>query len=200
MTVPGVVRGRELPRKTLHFTTAVVPIALAAAVSQRMVALVLLTLFGIACAVEYARRRWPSVSATFESTVGAMLRPHEAEHGITGATWLLAAFALVCIAAPTQVAIAATWAGAVGDGAAALVGTAWRRRYGGTGKTLIGSLSCLLATAVGAWWLADVSVVAAVGIGIAAALVERPAVALDDNVRVTAGTALAAVLLLRLGA
>jgi hypothetical protein len=35
-------------------------------------------------------------------------------------------------------------------------------------------------------------------LGIVAAAVERPAVTLDDNVRVTAGTALAGLLLLRL--
>jgi dolichol kinase len=200
MTASGVVRGQEFPRKTLHFTTAVVPLALAASMSQRIVAMALLVLFGVACAVEFARRRSPRVAAQFESVVGTMLRPHEAANGITGATWLLAAFALVCIAAPTPVAIVATWAGAAGDASAALAGTAWRRRRGGSGKTMVGSIACLFATAAGAWWLADFPLLASLGIGVAAALVERPAVALDDNVRVTAGTALAALLLLRIGA
>jgi dolichol kinase len=200
MTQVGVARGRELPRKTLHFTTAIVPIALALAMPQRIVATALVLLFGVACAVEFARRKSPTVASQFASTVGSMLRPHEAAHGITGATWLLSSFALICIAAPTAVAIAATWAGAVGDASAALAGTAWRRRFGGSGKTMIGSLACLLVTAIGAWWLADFTVITALGVGVAAALVERPAVSLDDNVRVTAGTALAALLLLRIGA
>jgi dolichol kinase len=199
MTAPGVARGQELPRKTLHFATAVVPVALAYAMPQRSVAAALVALFGIAVAVEFARRRSPAVRAQFSSTVGRMLRPHEAAHGITGATWLLGSFALVCLAAPTPIAIAATWAGAVGDGSAALAGTAWRHRYGGSGKTAIGSLACLVATALGAWWLGGLPFGAALGVGAAAALVERPAVALDDNVRVTAGTALAAALLQRIG-
>lgn len=198
MTIPGVARGRELPRKTLHVTTASVPIALWIGVPQRLVAMMLVALFGVAVIVEFARRRSTSVAARFEARVGVMLRPHEASHGITGATWLLATFALTCLTAPLAVAIVATWAGAVGDASAALVGTAWRRSRGGSGKTLIGSIACVVATAFGAWWLAAFALPAALGLGVVAAAVERPTVSLDDNVRVTAGTALAALLLLRL--
>jgi dolichol kinase len=110
---------------------------------------------------------------------------------------LLATFAITCLAAPLAAAIAATWAGAVGDASAAVIGKAWRRARGGDGKTLAGSAACLLATAGGAWWLAGFTAPMAVVLGLVAASVERPAVALDDNVRVTAGTALAAVLLLQ---
>lgn len=198
MTAPGVARGRELPRKTLHATTASVPLALWLGMPQRTVALLLVALFGVAVAVEFARRRSSVVAAQFDARVGVMLRPHEATHGITGATWLLATFAITCLTAPLAAAIAATWAGAVGDASAALVGTAWRRWRGGTGKTLIGSAACALATALGAWCLAGFAPVAAIALGVVAAAVERPTVSLDDNVRVTAGTALAAVVLLRL--
>ncbi|MES3035050.1 MAG: hypothetical protein V4813_13710 [Gemmatimonadota bacterium] len=198
MTPPSVARGRELPRKTLHVTTATVPLALWLGLPQRTVALVLLLLFGVAVAVEFARRRSAAVAAHFDSRVGVMLRPHEVRHGITGATWLLATFALTCLAAPLAAAIAATWAGAVGDASAALVGTAWRRTRGGSGKTWIGSAACVVASALGAWWLAGFALPAAVALGVVAAAAERPSLALDDNVRVTAGTALAAVVLLRL--
>ncbi|MDZ7631817.1 MAG: hypothetical protein U5K74_10850 [Gemmatimonadaceae bacterium] len=155
MTAAGVARGRELPRKTLHFTTASVPLALWLGVPQRPVAIGLLALFGVAGVVEFARRRSPAVAQRFEQTVGVMLRPHEVTHGITGATWLLSAFAITCLAAPLPAAIAATWAGAVGDGSAALAGRAWRRARGGSGKTLVGSVTCALATALGAWWLVN---------------------------------------------
>ncbi len=86
----------------------------------------------------------------------------------------------------------------MGDASAALVGTAWRRTRGGSGKTWIGSAACVVASALGAWWLAGFALPAAVALGVVAAAVERPSLALDDNVRVTAGTALAAVVLLRL--
>ncbi len=190
-------RRSELPRKTLHLTTASVPVGLWFGLPQGTIAALLVALFGIACAVEYARRRSSSIAMLFEETVGVMLRPHEVANGITGATWLLAAFALTCIAAPLPAVIAATWAGAVGDGSAALVGKAWRRARGGSGKTLIGSIACVVATALGAWGLAGFGAAGAIGLGVVAALVERPAISLDDNVRVTAAVAIAAALLLR---
>ena len=198
MTVPSVSRGREMPRKTLHLTTAVVPLWLWLGVPQRTVAASLVVLFGIACALEFARRRSPAIAAQFDATVGVMLRPHEVSRGITGATWLLAAFALVALIAPRQAVIAATWAGAVGDASAAVVGMAWRRARGGTGKSVAGSITCAIASAVGAWWLAGFGIVAAALLGVVAATVERPLVALDDNVRVTLAVALTSVLLLRL--
>jgi dolichol kinase len=197
MTTPDVSRGKELPRKTLHLTTASIPVALSLGMPQRTVAVLLVTLFGVAVAVEFARRRSPAVATQFDATVGVMLRPHEAANGITGATWLLATFAITCLAAPLAAAIAATWAGAVGDASAAVVGKAWRRARGGEGKTFVGSAACVIATALGAWWLAGVSLPLGIALGLVAAIVERPAISLDDNVRVTAGTALAAVLLLR---
>ena len=198
MTLPSVSRGREMPRKTLHLTTAVVPFALWFGAPQRVVAVLLLLLFGIACAMEFARRRSSAVAARFEATVGVMLRPHEATNAITGATWLLAAFALTTLAAPLGVAIAATWAGAVGDALAAIVGTAWRRARGGTGKSTAGSVACAVATALGAWWLAGAGIAASAAIGLVAAALERPVIALDDNVRVTFGVAVASLLLFRL--
>lgn len=202
MTPPGVARGRELPRKTLHLTTASIPLALWLGVPQRVVALLLLAMFGVAVIVELARRRSVIVATHFDSTVGVMLRPHEAANGVTGATWLLATFAITCLAAPLAAAIAATWAGAVGDASAAVVGTAWRRARGVTGKTAAGktaagSGACALASTLGAWWLGGFSLPLAAVLGLVAAIVERPAMSLDDNVRVTAATALVAVLLLR---
>ena len=199
MTLPGVARGRELPRKTLHLTTASIPVALWLGVEQRLVATLLVALFGVACAVEFARRRSAAFSSRFDATVGVMLRPHEVTNGITGATWLLAAFALTCLTVPAYAAIAATWAGAVGDGSAAVIGSAWRRWRGGSGKTLVGSAACAIATAAGAYWLAGLTPVIAGALGVAAAAAERPQIALDDNVRVTAAVAVVTVLLVGAG-
>ncbi len=197
MITSGVARGREVPRKTLHLTTASIPLGLWLGAPQRGAAILLVALFGIACVVEFARRRSAVAAARFEATVGIMLRPHEVSHGITGATWLLATFAICCVAAPLPAVIAGTWAGAAGDASAALVGGAWRRARGGSGKTLVGSLACAAAATLGAWWLAGFALAPAVGLGLVAAIAERPAIALDDNVRVTAAVALAATLLLQ---
>ena len=81
-----VVRGREVPRKTLHFMTASVPIGLWLGAPQRLMALLLVGLFGIACVLEFARRRSPVVASRFDATVGVMLRHHEVTNGIQAAT------------------------------------------------------------------------------------------------------------------
>ncbi len=196
MTTSGVARGREVPRKTLHLLTASVPVGLMLGVPQRAVAAALVALFGVACGIEVARRRSPTVAEGFDAIVGDMLRPHESARGVTGATWLLAAMSLVCLMAPLPAAIAATWAGAVGDSTAAIAGRIWRMTRPGTGKTVAGSTACLLMTALGAWWLAGFSIPAAAGIGAAATLAELPAVAVDDNLRVTLVAAMVATVFL----
>ena len=198
MTPASVARGRELPRKTLHLTTASIPVGLWLGIPQQAIAAVLVALFGVACLVELTRRRSSAFADRFTSAVGGMLRPHEVRNGITGATWLLAAFALTLLVAPRAAAIAATWAGAVGDALAAIVGSSWSRWRGITGKTHAGSVACAVVAALGAFGLAGFGLAAAAALGVLAALVERPAVDVDDNVRVTLAVAIGAVVLLRI--
>lgn len=185
---------REAQRKALHLTTVVVPLALALGLPQARVAGGLAALLVVAVVVEWARRASPVFGALFERRVGALLRDHEQRRGLTGATWLLLALVLATALLPRQAAIAATWAAGVGDALAALIGRAWRRRRPGTGKTLAGSLACAAGTAVGAAVVAGYAPGAALAIGAGAALLERPALALDDNVRVAAGAAAVALL------
>ena len=198
MSPESVTRDRELPRKTLHLTTASIPVGLWLGVPQQIVSALLVTLFGVACIVEFLRRRSTPFAARFDATVGSMLRPKEVRNGITGATWLLSAFALAVLVAPLPAAIAATWAGAVGDAAAAIVGRHWSRWRGATGKTHAGSVACAVVTTLGAIGLAGFGVGPAAALGALAALVERPTVDVDDNVRVTLTVALGAVVLLRI--
>ncbi len=198
MTPESVARGREVPRKTLHLTTASIPVGLWLGISQQAIAAVLVALFGIACLVELLRRRSTVFADRFASAVGIMLRPHEVRRGVTGATWLLAAFALTLLVAPRAAAIAATWAGAVGDALAAIVGSSWSRWRGMTGKTHAGSIACAIVTGLGAFGLAGFGLAPAAALGVLAALVERPAVDVDDNVRVTLAVAIGAMLLLRI--
>lgn len=186
----------EARRKALHLTTIVVPLALASGrMPQEWIAGALAALVGVAIVVEVLRRVSGGFAALFTRTVGALLRDHEVTRGrrggVTGATWLLIALA-ASAACPLRVAIAATWAAGVGDAVAALVGRAWRRVRPGEGKTLAGSLACAIATAAGAAALAAFPLWQALVIGVAAALAERPAWRLDDNLRVAAGAALAA--------
>ena len=181
----------ELARKALHLTSAVVPLAYAAGAPRLPLLALLGVLLVTALLVELTRRRVRLVRETFHRATSRLLRPHEHVR-VSGATWLLVAFVLVVWLCPRSTAIAATWAVAVGDATAAIVGR-WlgRRRFGAHGKSLEGSLACVLATAAGALLVARVAPGTALAAGLAAAAAEWPGGPVDDNLRVAAAVALA---------
>ncbi|HEY0969631.1 MAG TPA: hypothetical protein VGE02_01505 [Gemmatimonadales bacterium] len=190
---PSLPLRRELARKALHITSAVVPIGYAAGVPRGVVLALLAALLAVAVVVEAVRHRHGIARAVFHRAAGPLLREHE-HHRWSGATWMLVAYALVVWLAPRDAAVAAMWAVAVGDAAAAVVGR-WlgRRRFGAAGKSLEGSVACLAATAVGAVWVAGLGIAAGIAAGVAAAAAEWPDGPLDDNVRVAGAVALTVV-------
>jgi len=181
---------RELARKALHLVFAAVPLSLVAGVPRIVVLALLGGMLAVAVTIEIARRRFALVGATFVRAVGPLLR--EDENGRwTGATWLI----LVCLVAvwvlPVPGAIAVTWAAAVGDASAALVGIPLGGRLipnVGRGKSVEGSAACFLVTFVGAYELAGLSLRLALVLAAAATAAEWPRSAIDDNVRVGAAT------------
>lgn len=187
----------EVGRKALHLVTAALPVALSFGWSnQATLRMVLTSAAMLALATEALRRGWPAFAALFAASVGRLLRPHE-QRGLTGATWLAVAMALVVWIAPRHSAVAALWAAAVGDAVAALAGRSLRRwqKSADGGKTLAGSLAALVATGLGVLWLTPATPTLALSLGAVAAAAERPAVALDDNLRIALAVALAATLL-----
>jgi dolichol kinase len=179
----------EVTRKALHLATAIVPLAWSQGwLPPEQLRRGLLVLAIVALVAEALRALVPPVREGIATVAAPLFRAHE-HHSPLGATWLAIAMAGAAFVLPPRAAIAAIWAVAVGDAAAALVG----RATGNTvGKTIVGSLACAATTALGAWWLSAASWLAAAGVGIAAALAERPRLALDDNLRVTAAAGLAA--------
>ncbi len=187
---------RELTRKMLHLVFAGVPLALTAGAPRDVVLAILGGMLAVAVVLEVARGRSAAVATTFTRAVGPLLRPEERDRW-TGATWLI----LVCLAAvwmlPRADAIAVTWAAAVGDASAALVGIPLGGRLipnNGRGKSVEGSAACFLVTFFGAYELAGLSAGVALLVAAAATAAEWPRSPVDDNVRV--GAATTAVLIL----
>ena len=187
----------EVARKALHVATAALPVALSYGWSNQTTLRNVLTAAAlVALAVELLRRVWPAFSTTFSTTFGHLIRTHE-RRALTGATWLAIAMAVVLWVAPLYAAIAALWAAAVGDAAAAVVGRSvgrWRKRVG-AGKTVVGSLAALVVTALGVLWLTPASLAVALLLGAVAAAAERPTAPLDDNLRIALAVAFAASVL-----
>ncbi|NUQ92224.1 MAG: hypothetical protein HOQ26_04830 [Gemmatimonadaceae bacterium] len=185
MTSGGSWR-RELARKAIHLTSVAVPIALASGFPQRTAVVLLVALAATALLVEWARRASAGVERLFERSFAAMLRAHE-RRALTGATWLLVSMCAAVSLLPRDAAIAATWAAAVGDTAAALVGMRFgAHRSPRDGKSLEGSAACAIATLAGAWLLASLPFAIALGASVVAAVAERLPWPRDDNARLVA--------------
>jgi dolichol kinase len=190
---------RELARKAIHLTAIVVPAALALGLPRRVTALTLGALALVALLVELLRAHSAAGARWFEAIFAPLLRAHE-RRGLTGATWLLASMCAGVALFPLPAAIAATWAAAVGDAAAALVGMRWgRHRSARDGKSLEGSIACAVATFAGAWLLARLPLPLAIVVGVVAAIAERLLFPRDDNARLVAIVGLAATAGLALG-
>jgi len=176
---------RELTRKAIHLASAAVPIALAAGIGRRFTLLVLAALTLVAIGVESARATSSIAALRFNAIFQPLLRSHETR-AITGATWLIVSLFAAVLLLPVDIAIAATWAAAVGDAVAALVGMRFgRHRSARDGKSLEGA-ACLVATLIGTVLLARLPVTLALPAALAAAGAERLPWPRDDNVRIVA--------------
>ena len=175
---------RELARKAIHLSSTAVPIALALGIERRIALIMLAGLAAIAIVVEAARAASPTIGARFDAIFHPLLRAHESTR-VTGATWLISAMFLAVLLLPRDAAIIATWAAAVGDTAAALIGMRFGRiRSARDGKSLEGSAACLLATLAGALLLARVGTGTALLAALAATVGERLSWPDDDNIRI----------------
>lgn len=196
-SAPGLSLRHELARKAIHLATALVPIAWGVGWADRRSVVVLLSAaVVVALAVEFARHRRQAFAQWFEERVGVLLRRHEAA-ALTGATWLALGMWSAVLLASTGAAIAALWAGAVGDASAAIIGRSVDRMRStpATGKSLAGAAAAALTTAAGVRWLTEAALWEAAVLGGIAALAEWPPRPGDDNLRVVLAVALAATLL-----
>jgi dolichol kinase len=173
---------REIARKSLHITSAAVPIAYAMGLQRPLVIWVLALALGVAGVVEVARIQSTRARAVFDARLGRLLREHE-WRGPSGATWLIVALLLAAVSFPRDVAIAAMCAVALGDAAAAIVGRAVPRKVA-AGKSFSGSTACFVATTFSTYAIAQLTWPEALLAGILAAFAERPRRPLDDNLRV----------------
>lgn len=173
-----------------------VPISYAVGAPRPLVIWLLAFALVTALLVEMGRLRSRRARRVFDSTVGGLLREHE-RRAASGATWLIMALLAAIVCFPRDAAIAAMSAVALGDAAAAIIGSALSRTNPQR-KTFGGSAACFAVSAVSAGVIAGLAWREALIVGTLAAFAERPRHPLDDNLRIVIAVG-CGILLWRMG-
>lgn len=184
---------RELARKAIHVSSAALPLLVWLLPRGAAVA-VLVPLAAVAVAIDVTRLRWRPARYWMLRFVRPMLRHHERGR-LTGATYMVVAYALAVAVFPKPVAVAAMLFNGLGDAAAALVGKRWGRHRTRGGKSWEGFAAGLTVNLAVALTVAGLDpgltpLPAIIG-AVSAAVLELLDLPLDDNLRVTLGGALA---------
>ncbi|MDE0299800.1 MAG: SEC59/DGK1/VTE5 family protein [Candidatus Poribacteria bacterium] len=168
----------ELRRKSIHLIGLIVPIVYIFIERHQAVIAVGILVIG-ALVMELLKAVWPSFSVVFYRVFTPMLRTHERNGAITGATYFLVGAFLPILLFPKILAIVCILFMILGDMAAALIGKKWGRTKLFPRKSLEGSLACFLVCVL----IAIVKLNPAVAIigALAATVVEVLPIKLDDN-------------------
>jgi phytol kinase len=188
----------ELVRKALHLSAAVFPLAYGFGASRGLIESALAVASAVAVSTELLRRSSMPFAAAFDRAFGSLVRAHEKTR-VTGATWLALSCFVAVVVLSRNAAIAAIWCATAGDPAATIIGK-WVNRSSasgdkGGGKTIAGSLACVVVSFAGVWMVAGYAPQLAIVIAATAAIAESMPVRIDDNIRITAAVGAMAQLL-----
>lgn len=137
----------ELLRKSTHLAGLIFPIFYIFLNRSYMIVIVG-CIAAFALCVEFAKRVFPSIRAMFFQYLKLLLRSHEKQGAITGATYYLIGVFLCIVIFDKLVAITCILFIILGDTAAALVGKRWGRTKLIGNKSLEGSAACFIVCGV----------------------------------------------------
>lgn len=180
----------ELIRKAIHVSMSVLPLSLFA-LGRDLGTTLVATALTVAIMVDIVRLRCEAVRKLFERLFGKSLRPQE-KYELTGSTFM-GISALVCVILFTvPIAVTALLFLTIGDSAAALVGMRWGKTTLLPGKTLEGTLACLVSCSIIGIVVPGVPFIAGIVGALVATTVELLGIkTIDDNFGIPVLSALA---------
>ncbi len=174
---------RVLPlRKLIHLTGAAFPLLYLVA-PREVVLLVAVICLVFVIAVEWGRQRWSLLERFFEWLIGPALREGE-QRGLTTGIWSMLGIIITVLAFKREFAIPAMFYAHLGDPAAEIVGRRWGRHPILNGKSLEGSLGCIIvcvAIGLACTRVLPLSAGVAVAGALAAAVAEAAPLPRGDN-------------------
>ena len=183
----------EFRRKSIHLVGLIVPISYIF-IERHQAVIAVGILVSIALLIELLKALWPPFQVVFYQVFTPLLRSHERNGAITGATYYLIGVFLPILVFPKILAIVCIFFMILGDMAAALIGKKWGRTKLFSQKSLEGSLACFLVCIL----IALVKFNPAVAIigALVATMVEVLPSKLDDNLTMPVLSGLAMYLVL----
>jgi dolichol kinase len=145
--VTGQGENRVLPlRKLIHLAGSAFPLLYLFA-SREVVLWAATIALVITVLVEWGRQHSATLERLFEWLIGPALREGEERKPTTG-TWSMLGILISVLLLAREVAIPAMFYAQLGDPAAEIVGRRWGRHRVSSGKSLEGSVGCLITCAV----------------------------------------------------
>lgn len=176
---------QELFRKAIHvFTNSLIPLAyLFFNIPRIWMAILMGTASVVFVIIDFGRTRNGWLSKIFGKLFNGMLRSHELDGKLTGASYVLIGSFLSVVIFPKEIAVLALLFTAIGDTAAALYG----RKFGKLriwNKTLEGSIAGLIACIIITLFFPQVPNIIKFSGAFAAMFIELLPTNIDDNLRI----------------
>ncbi len=176
---------QEIIRKTIHLSAnTIIPLAYLFLNIPRIWAAILIGITSVLfIMIDIGRTRYGWLSKIFGKLFNGMLRSHELEGKLTGASYVLIGSFLSVAIFPKEIAVLALLFTAVGDTAAALYG----KKFGKLriwNKTLEGSIAGLIACLTIILFFPQIPNIVKFSGAFAAMFIELLPIKIDDNLRI----------------
>ncbi len=178
------IKKEELRRKILHLGNSIIPLGYYFFVPGTMKLVWMLSIITIMfVTVDFLRSRVEGIKELFELFFSSMLRKHELDGKMTGATWVLIGSTLTVYLFEKDIAILALLFMSVGDTVAALVGQQFGKIKIGD-KTIEGFAGAFFSCLAISYFFPTLTWINRLAGSLSAGLIELSPISIDDNLKI----------------